>query len=407
MRFTNRALASYGGAASGLLVAEMGCRGASFLLFVILARFGSLTTVGDFAIASAVATACVVVIDLGLNHRVATFVGRSPSQASLVVGATLRKKLLLFPVFLVVSYAVLVVLKGDEWTDYFLLLFIQVLAFSLLEMGGVFDAGLRGIGKVVLVPRARWTRVTLISFGSVVVAIQPTAEVAAAVFAVGGLGDFVVLAFFWRRHGRGRPRGASVHLMPMSDLAPFAWLTVGVGIYARLDQLILGALLPPTALAVYAGAYKFYDVLLLVPQVFARSHIAAIVGGSWANATATARRSALLCGIVALLLPVYFWVPSAVLGEDYDEANSVLAVLAVSLPATAASSVLLSRLLSDRRTRWVPAAVSVCQVVLNGIVVVLLVPLLGILGAAAAVVGVEVINPVAYLIIKRHLDARV
>ena len=157
--------------------------------------------------------------------------------------------------------------------------------------------------------------------------------------------------------------------------------------YERVDVWVLALLKGSASVAVYVAAYKLYDTALLPATAIAAASVAAAGHDLIANARPTARRLGLRAAmigapialVVALISPVLL---RAAFGKHYGSASTAVVILMVaSIPGAALAAITPIAMLCRRQliVKWIVAGL-VANVVGN----VVLVPLIGIRGAALA-----------------------
>jgi len=171
--------------------------------------------------------------------------------------------------------------------------------------------------------------------------------------------------------------------------------------YERIDIWLLALLRGSSSVAIYVAAYKLYDTALLPAAAIASSAVAAAGPALETNARPTARRLALRATLVAvpIALVVALAAPRllrAAFGGHYGTgtASGAVAILMVaSLPGAALAAITPIALLSRRQliVKWTIAGL-VGNIVGN----VVLVPLLGIRGAAVAFLITDTILLLAF-----------
>jgi O-antigen/teichoic acid export membrane protein len=157
--------------------------------------------------------------------------------------------------------------------------------------------------------------------------------------------------------------------------------------YERIDIWLIALLKGSTSVAVYVAAYKLYDTVLLPATAIASSAVAAAGPDLEAHARPVGRRLAIRATVVAAPIALVVALISPVLlraafGGHYGTASSAVAILMVaSLPGAALAAITPIALLCRREliVKWTVAGL-VGNVVAN----LLLVPAVGIRGAALA-----------------------
>jgi len=171
--------------------------------------------------------------------------------------------------------------------------------------------------------------------------------------------------------------------------------------YERIDIWLLALLKGSASVAIYVAAYKLYDTALLPAMAIASSAVAAAGPSLTANARPTARRLAIRATVVAAPIALVVALAAPLLlrtafGGHYGTgaASGAVAILMIaSLPGAALAAITPIALLCRRQliVKWTVAGL-VGNIVAN----VVLVPLLGIRGAAVAFLLTDTILLVAF-----------
>jgi O-antigen/teichoic acid export membrane protein len=169
--------------------------------------------------------------------------------------------------------------------------------------------------------------------------------------------------------------------------------------YERIDVWVLALLKGSTSVGVYTAAYKLYDTALLPASAIAAAAVAAAGPNLIANARPTAKRLAIRAVVTGFPIAVVVAVISPVLlraafGHHYGSASTAVVILMVaSLPGAALAAITPIAMLCRRQVvvKWIVGGL-VGNVVGN----LVLVPALGIRGAALAFLITETILLVAF-----------
>jgi len=157
--------------------------------------------------------------------------------------------------------------------------------------------------------------------------------------------------------------------------------------YERIDIWLLAVLKGSGSVAIYVSAYKFYDTVLLPAMAMASAAVAAVGTDLAGNARPVARRLALRATAVAAPIALIVALLSsrllrAAFGDHYGSASTAVDILMVaSLPGAALSVITPIALLSRRDYI---ARLTVAGLVGNVVANLVLVPTIGIKGAAVA-----------------------
>lgn len=189
-------------------------------------------------------------------------------------------------------------------------------------------------------------------------------------------------------------------------LAPFAAAFVALTVYYKVDFLLLARWRPPQEVGLYTAAYKFVDilqalVLVVAAAVYPRLSRAAPGGvdrGRWAGTRVTE-----LLVLCAVPLAGTLWLVRTPLilglyGFEYAPSAPVLAVLAVVVPALAIN-ILGGYVLGATGRMAHVAGLYAGGVIANVGLNAILIPRLGPVGAAVAMLASETLLALGFLVV--------
>lgn len=386
-------LAVIGGNAGATIAARLASALLSTVVIAALARAWSLEALGSYLLAFGWFQALTPIPLLGLSHLLARDVAAgaaaparlaaSASALALSLGAALA-----FAMTLAARLAP-PALAGP----------LALLGLALLPTAAI------GVAEAVLTGQERLARVAAIGLGENL----GRAALAFVLLAAGGgpaalcagilglrlaaLAAYLLAPALWAALRPDRARLATVRGLLRS--AP----VMGGGVllssaFARLDLLLLGALLPAAQIAPYSVAARVYDLALMLPTVLAAALLPA--------ATRLARdRSAALAGFCALLLRYGLLLGAAaalaggllaapliavLFGAGFADAAPCLRLLLLAAVVTGANQVFAGLfLVRGRPALDLPCLAAGCVALAAGVAV--LPPLLGLAGAAMAVLA--------------------
>lgn len=175
------------------------------------------------------------------------------------------------------------------------------------------------------------------------------------------------------------------------DSWPFIFITVFATIYARIDQIMLKHILDSSAVGLYDAAVRIAEAWLFIPAIIASSLFPAIINGRSTSTVEYKRRLLFLIvflGTIAILIAI----PASLLakplmtfiyGATFVASASVFATY-VWVGVSASINFVLQYFLIAERRRKVIFFTSLGTMVLNIVLNIILIPTLGITGAALA-----------------------
>lgn len=244
-------------------------------------------------------------------------------------------------------------------------------------------------------------RAGLLILGAAVVVTLPAAVIIVSVAYLGWMASS--LAFNpnlpWTRRGDGR-----VHAPPWGLL-----IVLGAQVYTTLDVVILGWFDGPDAAGVYNAVYRFPLVVTTIVGLLVTALVPPLTSTlrSGDLGFGHARRQLLAIGgagaaVVLGVTPVAIALVPVVLGPDYVAGRAALVVLMVASAILVVSAPVGALLLAAQRERAV-AVVVAAGAVLNLAGNLVLIPRLGMLGAAWTTAASESLVLVCQLVLLRRL----
>jgi O-antigen/teichoic acid export membrane protein len=369
---------------------------------------------GEFSFAFVVASLAALVADFGFGPWLTRQVAQVPESSRAQLAATLRART--GP--LVAAWCLLVVtmpLHRDPG-DGHLAIYLMMGYTTLQGYAMILESFLMGrhratavSGSLVAGKLVEFTAVAAWWWGGA----NGGATGAAGAHLAGMAFRVVLVAIFarrladerWERPGRPVPRGLEI----LRAASPFAYGALLWTLYSRQDILVLERFVAAADLGLYAAAYRVLDALQLIP----RSIVGVtnpLLAGLWGARpvsradTAPGVRLLVLLGLggAAALHALAPTLMASVFGPTFRDASTVLRWLAVVVPLTFLNQFGVMLLTAThRQALWI--RLSIGAVVLNGVMNLLLVPRIGITGAAVSTVASESALFVAFAVATKGL----
>lgn len=361
---------------------------------------------GNLAIAVSVVQIGGLLTDIGVQ-TVATrdLASASEHQGRSLLGAVIYLKIILGIAGVGAIFGLTSLLPFDPEVGRLMLVLGPSLIFS-------------GLSSLTLVFRVRasYTYLLLIALVSALVSSVTAYAVylehgSAIIFAalnlgvtvISGLLTLIIVLIRFRPSLRPRPRQLELLLRTALPLGLAAILNI---LYYRIDVPLLGLLTSSTQVAIYTSAYRFLDVLTLLPaslQAVSLPQMSALYKQGVKGLTLYSQNYLDLAVIGGPTLGLVLsnsalFALHLFYGGRYDAATPTLQVLAWAGAATLVTNVFVPLMIAINRSR------SMILVTLIGLAVnlslnVLLIPILGPLGSAYATLATEIAVIVATLLI--------
>ncbi|WP_433381876.1 flippase [Actinoplanes sp. CA-142083] len=399
--------------ATALYVAEFVSRAMTLVLTILVARTLGSTEYGKLALVLSVMAIAQNLTDFGFSTLGVKLIANEPGAVNRIGSAMLVLKVALG---VVTSGAIIVIVllagvPGDlAWIFVFNSLTLVTLAYTT-SMSSIyrgheimqFDAyGRTGIAFLTTAVGA-----LLISSGHGVVAIS------ALTLAL----TFVNALYMKSVNDRQRlfrfewPRSTQEYGPLLKQALPFAVLAVLVAVSFRVDALILGLFESTTAVGEYSAAYRVFELLLIVPAIFA-----GVLLPTTSARLNSDKASAHSLTMIAIRYFTYLCFPLAigvallagplitlVYGNEYPGSIIVLQIMSFTVIPTFISSLTANIIHASSRPQH-NTYIALFNVIFNVSLNLILVPILGLRGAAITSLATQTIGLViGTVLIARHV----
>ncbi len=376
-----------------LTTAAIGQKVIAFVYFLFLARVMQPESTGTYFLVVSFIMIFSVVADFGITQVVIREIAKAPDQAKQLLKGALGAKLFFMVIAVFAANIVSLSLGYDTLVIQLILLASVNLFFDALHL--LFYGALRGMqnlqyealgvlgGQIASVTAGALVLWLYPSLYLLVIALMLTSFVNVAVSAtkvVQKLGAGILLPTF---------EGDSTKILLKTAL-PFALAAVFVKVYSYIDSIFISKFLGTVELGYYSVAYKFTYAFQFLPMAF----IAALYPGISANIGKDEFRVNQMMEkgmwyMAILVIPIAFglWAiaPEAVLlaGDSYAPATPVLQILIFALIPLFLDFPIGS-LLNAANRQSTKTAIMGATMVINIILNFLLIPRIGLIGAAIA-----------------------
>jgi O-antigen/teichoic acid export membrane protein len=365
-----------------------------FAIVVIAARLLPREGFGLFSLAVTLGWILSVAADFGLQLHVAREVARRPGEARAILGPLVRVRLGLTALAVATAIPVSMAIGGDSAPAFFSIVAAQLLS-SLVEFLNHLYRGLSRSdveSSLNLVQRL----VTLVA-AMALLAWHPSLATLAIALVVPAAATLAVSARLARRLSpagveRVQADGGAVRRGLARDVAPIGAGILLSALYFRIDLFLVEWWAGLDAVAAYNAAFRLVEALRLFPAA-----VLAVVFPMLCRTRSLrplgvvgAGLSAFGLGVAGVTWALAPWIVRGFYGEAYAEAMPALRVLALAVPFFFLNYALTHQLLGwDAQASY--ARVSAAALGANLLLNALLLPRLGLTGAAWATVATEVV----------------
>lgn len=399
--------------AAVLYVAEFVSRAMMLVLTILVARTLGSTEFGKLALVLSVMAIAANLADFGFSTLGVKLIAADPSDANRIGSAMLVIKValgLITSVAIIVTVLVARIPADLAWIFIFNALTLVTLAYST-SMSSIYRANeimqFDAYGRTGVAFLTTAVGALLIVSGHGVVAIAALTLTLTAVNALymKSVNDRKKIFQFQM------PRSTQEYGPLLKQALPFAALAVLVAISFRIDSLMLGFYESTTAVGEYSAAYRIFEILLIVPAIFAgvllpttSARLHSDKASAHSLTMIAIRYFTYLCfplavGIALLAEPLI----NLVYGDKFPGSVVALQLMSFTLIPTYIASITANVIHASSRPQH-NTYIALFNVIVNVSLNLLLIPIFSLRGAAIAGLATQVLGLViATILISRHV----
>jgi O-antigen/teichoic acid export membrane protein len=376
-----------------LTLAAVGQKIIAFVYFLFLARIMEPENTGAYFLAVSIAVIYTVIADFGITPVVVREIAKNPSTAVQQVRTALGTKLPFMALALVGAILTGVFLGYDPIILELIIIASVVLVLDSTHL--LFYGALRGVQKLQFEALGIFLgQITTGTLGALVLWLNPSLHLLVLALLAGSLVNVIVSA-------RKMVLVLSIDaLKPLFDkraaktllkiALPFALAAIFTKVYSYVDTIFISKFLSTTAVGIYAIAYKFTYAFQFLPLAFIAAlypGLSALIGKDSQGLNQMFNKAMWYMMIIAIPITFGLWAvaPEVVLlaGDSYAESAVVLQLLVfVLIPIFLDFPI--GSLLNAADRQVTKTTIMGFAMVINVVLNALLIPSIGILGAAWA-----------------------
>jgi len=399
--------------AAALYIAEFVSRAMTLVLTILVARSLGSTEYGKLALVLSVMAIAQNLTDFGFSTLGVKLIANEPSAVNRIGSAMLVLKLALG---IVTSGAIIVIVlvagvPGDlAWIFVFNSLTLVTLAYttsmsSIYRGHEIMQYDAYGRTGIAFLTTAVGALLILTGHGVVAISALTLALTLVNVLYMKSVNDRQRLFRF------EMPRSTEYYGVLLKQALPFAALAVLVAVSFRVDSVILGLFESTTAVGEYSAAYRVFELLLIVPAIFA-----GVLLPTTSARLNSDKESAYTLTMIAIRYFSYLCFPLAigvallagplvtlVYGNDYPGSIVVLEIMSFTVIPTFISSLTANVIHASSRPQH-NTYIALFNVIFNVVLNLILVPLIGLRGAAITSLSTQTIGLIiGTVLIARHV----
>lgn len=407
--FQHEGVRRYSVNAGWLLFGQISSAAISFAISVFVARQLGPASYGLLNYVISFITLFGFIASLGIYDIVKReFIGQDKQKTDKLLGTGWTLCILGAVLAIICLILVLLVIRQDWSTSRLIVLFSLIFLLQSFAVIDLFfqakvQSGLSAWGQI------GGTIVRSIALIICLLANWPLTYLVLA-YLLGSLANQLILLFYYRRYGSCRSWSFDVNLAKkiLQQSWPLILSSASLLIYARLDQLLVRNLISDTAAGFYAVAVKLSEIWYFIPTLLVAAVFPALVAARQSDLSLYRRRwrrlSALFVvlsiGLAGLLSVFSSWLIGSFFGSQYLAAVPAMLIYNWTAVGFFLAVILNNYFIIEQRTRWnflVNGSAAIANIVFN----LLLIPRLGIIGAAwATIASYFVLLVVGFLAIK-------
>jgi O-antigen/teichoic acid export membrane protein len=407
--FQHEGIRRYSANAGWLLFGQISSAAISFVISVLVARQLGPASYGLLNYVISFITLFGFIASLGIYDIVKReFIGQDKQQTDKLLGTGWILCILGAVLAIICLILVLLIIRQDWSTSRLVILFSLIFllqSFAVIDLffqakvqsglsawGQIGGTIVRSIGLVVCL-LANWPLIYLV-----------------LAYLLGSLANQLILLFYYRRYGSCRSWSFDVNLAKkiLQQSWPLILSSASLLIYARLDQLLVRNLISDAAAGFYAVAVKLSEIWYFIPTLLVAAVFPALVAARQSDLSLYRQRwrrlsilfIVLSIGLAGLLSVFSNWLIGSFFGSQYLAAVPAMLIYNWTAVGFFLAVILNNYFIIEQRTRWnflVNGSAAIANIVFN----LLLIPRLGIIGAAwATIVSYFVLLVVGFLAIK-------
>jgi len=376
-----------------LLSAQLIAKLLNLVLLILSARILGTEGYGRYSFAFAFSGIFLIFSDMGINTLIIRDVARNREQASQIFGNCLVVKLFLSTLSVIIPIVIIQFL--DYHFEVKLIVFLATIGLIFSSISQAYTALFRGFERMELEALVVIINVFLVTIsGSTVLLLGFNVVVLMTTFVISNIISLLFSIFLCRKLTKPK------FVFKKKILQRVLWQAISIGvamvfvaILFRLDTIMLSFLRSDSEVGLYAVAYKFINVFVMIPTALMGAMFPNMAF-SFQNSKETMRRlyenAYRVLMIVAFAMAIFITILSPTLirllfGGEFSEAELTLRILIWSVLFISINSILFNVLLSSDNQK-VLAKATAAATLLNILLNMFLIPQLGHVGAAIATV---------------------
>ncbi len=383
-----------------LFAGQIGSRLLRAIIVIYSARILGASSWGAFSYAIGIAAFLTIFSDIGINALITKEASRNPNLKNRYLSTALFIKLFLLIIFIIGVAIAAPYLSNIKEAAGLIPIIIFVFAFDTLrDLGSALS---RAMEKMEIEAGINiFTNLAIVILGFTLLSISPTSQSLAIAYALGsGLG-LVAIFFALRKHFSGLLKNFTFSLIkPIVTTAwPFGLMGLMGVVMLNTDIVMLGWLVPPEWVGFYSAAQKPIQLLYVLPALLASSVFPVMSRLAKSDPTALRlllkkyTRIVLIVAVPVMILGFILAVPiiTTLFGSAYLPAATSFRILILTViivyPATLIGNAIFAY---DHHREFIKF--SIAAILGNVVFNALLIPPLGIEGAAISTLFTQLIT---------------
>lgn len=395
-----------------MLLGHYGNKIAVFVLFALIARVAGDIVIGQFAIANTYSVFAFLVVSFGIDKLIARQIAVQELEADVAISNALIFQLALWlPVSLFLIFFPRNIGVDIETTNAIAILSIWVL---LTAIKSVFDGVFNGLERLQFTSVLNlFSGLVLLLVGIIAIFLSPRVTSIAIAMAIERAITISLYFFLWysviNSDKKFRPLWDRINLRVIHNLVklsvPFAVFAVIASMFQRIDILLLSFFVTDADIGHYAAAYRFIDIMMLIPGMLGMSLFPVIsrtiksdVGTYRTIASSAIERGLVIMWPILWILFLYSKdLVVQIFGSQFAISGDVLTILIWGVLIQVVNNILGRSIMAYKEKDLI--VLGVIALSSNVLINLLLVPSMGIYGAAWATVSSYIVSMAVHIVI--------
>lgn len=382
----------------------------SFLIFAVVARYLGPENLGKLNYAQSFVAIFAIFASLGMDQIIKRDLVKNPEKENVLLGTAIITKLL----FGLATFIVLLSVAFSVNEEPLLNILIAILGLTFIlnpinTLGILFDSKVNSkfnsIIKIFVAIFIPLLKILIIYADKGIIFLAGTLIIEALI------SIFISVHIYIKVYKKSLKKWTfdkQIFKKLISDSWPLLLAGVSVGIYSRIDQVMIQHMIDSSAVGIYSGGVKVTQIVQVIPGLILASLFPAIINAKEMDSRKYLNRIKKLAFFVTsltilIIIPIFLFAPLVVkiiLGGDFLDSISVLRIHLWSAVGIILLSIMNDYLVAENLGK-IYFAITIIGAIINIIANFFLIHLIGVDGAALATLLSYLIMTASIVVFKK------